>query len=127
MGEELWRRQQTPQWGFLENYPFTDLIDARLGWRVTGVGSPRIRPHQAEPIRVVHMQNNFERFLTFDVTADSNRMRDHATFTRAIDDEVLIVTTTRAAAALGTSDPDAAFSSLLTLPSVCRASDYLSR
>ena len=70
------------------------------------------------------MQDNFERFLTFDVTADSNRMRDHATFTRAIDDEVLIATTTRAAAALGASDPDAVFSSLLTLPSVYRASDY---
>ncbi len=127
MGESFWQRQRTPQWGFLENHPFTVLIDAGLGWRVTGVDSPRIRSHQAEPIRVVHMQDNFERFLTFDVTADSNRMRDHATFTRAIDDEVLIATTTRAAAALGTSDPDAVFSSLLALPSVYRASDYPSR
>lgn len=127
MGESFWQRQRTPQWGFLENYPFTVLIDARLGWRVTGVDSPRIRPHHTEPIRVVHMQDNFERFQTFDVTADSNRMRDHATFTRAIDDEVLIATTTRAAAALGASDPAAVFSSLLTLPSVYRAADYRSR
>lgn len=75
MGESFWQRQQTPQWGFLENYPFTALIDAGLGWRVTSVDSPRMRPHKAEPIRVVHMQDNFERFLTFDVTADSNRIR----------------------------------------------------
>ena len=125
MGESFWRRP--PQWGFLENHPFTVLIDAGQGWRVTGVDSPRMRPHRAEPIRVVHMQDNFERFLTFDVTADTNRMRDHTTFTRAIDDEVLIATTTRAAAALGTSDPGAGFSSLLTLPSVYRAEDYQSR
>lgn len=83
-----------------------------------------MRPHKAEPIRVVHMQDNFERFLTFDVTADSNRIRDHATFTRAIDDEVLIASTSRAAAALGTSDPSAAFNALLTLPDVCRVADY---
>lgn len=124
MGESFWQRQQAPQLGFLENYPFTILIDAGLGWRVTTVELPKLRAHAPEPIRVVHMQDNFERFLTFDVTADANRMRDHATFTRAVDDDVLIATTSRAAAALGTSDPTAAFGALLNLPHVCRVEGY---
>ncbi|WP_078113920.1 hypothetical protein [Gordonia sp. IITR100] len=64
------------------------------------------------------MKDNFGRFLTFDVTDTTNRMRDHATFARAADDAVLIATTSRAAAALGTSDPDAAFDTLLSLPNV---------
>lgn len=118
VGESFWQRRQTRQWGFLENHPFAALIDAGLGWRVTSTDPLRRRPHQPEPIRVVHMKDNFGRFLTFDVTATTNRMRDHATFARAADDAVLIATTSRAAAALGTSDPDAAFDALLSLSNV---------
>ena len=119
MGETFWQRHQPPQWGFLENYPFAALIEAGVGWRVLEVSAPRIRPHQVEPIHVVRMEDNFERLLTFDVTATSHRMRDHATFTRSLEEPVLLASTSRAAAALGTSDPDADFTALLSLPDVC--------
>ena len=118
MGKSSWPRQLTPQRGFLENYPFVTLLDAGLGWRVHDIELPKLRAHAPEPIRVVHMQDDFARFLTFDVTADT------ATFTRSIDDDVLIATTSRAAAALGTSDPDVAFTVLLDLPNVCRVENY---